>query len=135
MVTFCMSCGSSLPLADLVIRDGSEQTAPDYECPACHQPGGPERPLPEEGGIPDDENDILIVDGSEAPVPVETGEAIALGESPPPESAPTEPAASESPADAPAAPALDDDLSLVEPAAEAPASSNDIEPLPSPFDE
>lgn len=134
MVTFCMSCGSSLPLADLVIRDGSEQTAPDYECPACHQPGGPDRPLPEEGGVPDGENDILIVDGVEAPVPVETGEpSPAAG---PPEEAAVAEAAAEPPVPAEPAPSLvDDDLSVIEPAADAPAASNDVEPLPSPFDE
>ncbi len=35
MVTFCTVCGTSLPLADLLIKGGKELTSPDYRCPEC----------------------------------------------------------------------------------------------------
>lgn len=35
MVTFCTVCGTSLPLADVLIARGKELTHPDYHCPEC----------------------------------------------------------------------------------------------------
>lgn len=35
MVTFCTVCGTSLPLADLLIKGGKELTSPEYRCPEC----------------------------------------------------------------------------------------------------
>lgn len=35
MVTFCTVCGTSLPLADILITRGKEITSPDYRCPEC----------------------------------------------------------------------------------------------------
>lgn len=35
MVTFCTVCGTSLPLADILIARGKEITSPDYHCPEC----------------------------------------------------------------------------------------------------
>lgn len=35
MVTFCTVCGTSLPLADVLIKAGKELTSPDYRCPEC----------------------------------------------------------------------------------------------------
>jgi len=35
VVTFCTVCGTSLPLADVLIQQGKELTSPDYRCPEC----------------------------------------------------------------------------------------------------
>lgn len=66
MVTFCYQCGTSLPAADVIIRNGEEQTAPDYECPACRKPGGSPDTGPEEGMLPDAEHDVCICRGKES---------------------------------------------------------------------
>jgi hypothetical protein len=67
MVVFCMRCDTSLPLADITIRNGQEYTSPDYLCPMCHQPAAP--PIPEEPdddvGV-DEESDLLVKDGRAA---------------------------------------------------------------------
>lgn len=41
MVTFCSKCGTSLPYADIIIRDGSESIANYYKCPECNQLANP----------------------------------------------------------------------------------------------
>jgi DNA-directed RNA polymerase subunit RPC12/RpoP len=41
MVTFCSKCGTSLPYADIIIRDGDESIANYYKCPECKQLANP----------------------------------------------------------------------------------------------
>ncbi|MEK7449192.1 MAG: hypothetical protein AAB019_06880 [Planctomycetota bacterium] len=40
MVVFCNSCKVSLPVADILIKDGQELASPYYLCPACNNPAG-----------------------------------------------------------------------------------------------
>jgi len=67
MVVFCVRCDTSLPQADITIKNGKEFTSPDYHCPMCHQPAA--NPQPEE---PDDDlgadehTDLVIKDGKAA---------------------------------------------------------------------
>lgn len=64
MVVFCVRCDTSLPQADVTIKNGLEFTSPDYLCPMCHQPAAnpqPEGP-DEEVGV-DENTELVIKDG------------------------------------------------------------------------
>ncbi|NUN49018.1 MAG: hypothetical protein HUU15_09345 [Candidatus Brocadiae bacterium] len=64
MVVFCVRCDTSLPLADVTIRNGSEFTSPDYLCPMCHQPAADPPPAdPEDELGVDGETDLIVRDG------------------------------------------------------------------------
>jgi hypothetical protein len=64
MVVFCVRCDTSLPLADVTIKNGKEYTSPDYLCPMCHQPAADSQPEEEsdDSGI-DENSDLVIKDG------------------------------------------------------------------------
>ena len=59
MVTFCTSCGGSLPLADIILRDGMEVTRPGYACPDCKTPAPPV----DDGLIPADGENLILRNG------------------------------------------------------------------------
>lgn len=64
MVTFCSCCGASLPLADVVLREGREEAHPSYKCPTCGEQAAPDAAQPEtEDGL-NGGHEIRIKDGS-----------------------------------------------------------------------
>lgn len=62
MVEFCKSCGVSMPLGDLTIKEGNVFTSPDYHCPICGKLAAPAGVVAELPEVPDN-GDMVVKDG------------------------------------------------------------------------
>ncbi len=90
MVAFCSKCGTSLPYADLVVREGDEAIAHYYRCPECKQLANPPSEDAEEKQEFElsEDSEMMIRQGESATQPASPDEPAAQppeGEAPPPD--------------------------------------------------